>query len=116
MVNGSLIHDISVLHGMFGPPEAVLSTEIWREGSGLTTTLRYPNGIRAVLTWIDLPDLWAFEETFAVYARSERVIVVLPDRVQPRAADDGGRAGTGRRRRAVPSRTLLAREPVQARA
>ena len=78
MVNGSLIHDISVLHGMFGSPEAVLSTEIWREGSGLTTTLRYPNGIRAVLTWIDLPDLWAFEETFAVYARSERVILSFP--------------------------------------
>ena len=78
MVNGSLIHDISVLHGMFGPPEAVLNTEIWRQGNGLTTTLRYPNDIRAVLTWIDLPDLWAFEETFAVYARSERVIVSFP--------------------------------------
>ena len=78
LCNGSLIHDISVLHGMFGPPEAVLSTEIWREGGGLTTTLRYPNGIRAVLTWVDLPDLWAFEETFAVYGRSERVIVSFP--------------------------------------
>ena len=78
LCNGSLIHDISVLHGMFGPPEAVLNTEIWRDGSGLTTTLRYPNDIRAVLTWIDLPDLWAFEETFAVYGRSERVIVSFP--------------------------------------
>ena len=79
LCNGSLIHDISVLHGMFGPPEAVLNTEIWRDGAGLTTTLRYPNDIRAVLTWIDLPDLWAFEETFAVTTgRSERVIVSFP--------------------------------------
>ena len=78
LANGSLIHDISVLHGMFGPPEAVLNTEIWREGGGVTTTLRYPNDIRAVLTWVDLPDLWAFEETFAVYGRSERVIVSFP--------------------------------------
>lgn len=78
LCNGSLIHDISVLHGMFGPPEAVLNTEIWRDGAGLTTTLRYPNDMRAVLTWIDLPDLWAFEETFAVYGRSERVIVSFP--------------------------------------
>ena len=78
LANGSLIHDISVLHGMFGPPEAVLSTEIWREGGGVTTALRYPNDIRAVLTWVDLPDLWAFEETFAVYGRSERVIISFP--------------------------------------
>ena len=78
LANGSLIHDISVLHGMFGPPEAVLNTEIWRKGGGVTSTLRYPNGIRAVLTWVDLPDLWAFEETFAVYGRSERVIVSFP--------------------------------------
>ena len=78
LANGSLIHDISVLHGMFGPPEDVLSTEIWRDGGGVTTTLRYRNDIRAVLTWVDLPDLWAFEETFAVYGRSERVIVSFP--------------------------------------
>ena len=78
LCNGSLIHDISVLHGMFGPLEAVLNTEVWRDGAGLTTTLCYPNDMRAVLTWIDLPDLWAFEETFAVYGRSERVIVSFP--------------------------------------
>ncbi len=78
LANGSLIHDISVLHGMFGAPEAVLSSEIWRGGAGLTTTLRYPGGMRAVLTWIDLPDLWAFQETFAVYGRAERVTVSFP--------------------------------------
>jgi len=29
---GSMIHDIGNLHGMFGPPRAVLSAEIWRDG------------------------------------------------------------------------------------
>ena len=115
MVNGSLIHDISVpARHVRTAPETVLSTEIWRQGSGLTTTLRYPNGIRAVLTWIDLPDLWAFEETFAVYGRSERVILSFPtgfSRGLPTTAVVQEPDADG-----APSqpRALLARKPVQA--
>ena len=78
MVNGSLIHDISVLQGVFGMPEGVLSTEIWNDGGGITTTLSYPNDVRAVMTWVHLPDLWAFEETFAVYGHAERVTISFP--------------------------------------
>ena len=77
-VNGSLIHDISVLHGIFGMPDAVLATEIWKDGGGITTTLQYPDDVLVLMTWIDLPDLWAFEETFAVYACEERVTISFP--------------------------------------
>jgi len=77
-VLGSLIHDIGNLSGVFGPPERVVSTEIWRGGSALTTILAYAGDKRAVCTWIDLPDLQLFEETMEVYGGRERVIVSFP--------------------------------------
>ena len=77
-VLGSLIHDLGNLHGCFGPPEQVVSTDVWAEGRGITTVLRYPNDVRAVVSWVDLPDLQDFEETFEVYGSRERVIVSFP--------------------------------------
>jgi predicted dehydrogenase len=77
-VHNSMIHDLGNLHGLFGPPEAVVSTEVWADGAGITTTLAYPGGLRAVCTWVDLPVLPAFEETLAVYGSRERVIVSFP--------------------------------------
>jgi predicted dehydrogenase len=75
---GSLIHDIGNLHGLFGPPERVLTTEIWADGRGISTVLAYPGEKRAVCTWVDLPELWAFEETLEVYGSRERVLVSFP--------------------------------------
>jgi predicted dehydrogenase len=75
---GSLIHDLGNLHGLFGPPEGVVSTDIWSEGRALTTVLRYPNDVRAVVSWVDLPELQDFEETLEVYGSRERVIVSFP--------------------------------------
>ncbi|MDQ3412943.1 MAG: hypothetical protein M3509_12590, partial [Chloroflexota bacterium] len=77
-VLGSMIHDIGNLHGVFGPPTRVLGTEIWAEGSGISTTLEYAAGQRAVCTWIDLPELWEFKETLEVYGSRERVIAAFP--------------------------------------
>jgi len=78
LVNGSLIHDLGNLHGMFGPPARVVSTEIWHEGRALTTVLAYASGARAVVSWVDLPDLWHFHETLEVYGRRERVLIAFP--------------------------------------
>jgi hypothetical protein len=78
MINGSMIHDIGNLHGMFGAPARVISSEIWEAGHGITTVLEYASGARAVATWVDLPELWAFEETLEVYGSRERVIVSFP--------------------------------------
>ena len=52
--------------------------EIWNHGGGITTTLQYPDVVRAVMTCIYLPDLWAFEETFAVYGHAFRVTISFP--------------------------------------
>ncbi|MCY4109499.1 MAG: Gfo/Idh/MocA family oxidoreductase [Chloroflexi bacterium] len=78
LILGSLIHDIGNLHGLFGPPERVLHTEIWLGGRAVSTMLEYPDGIRAVMNWVDLPELWDFEETLAVYGSRERVTVSFP--------------------------------------
>jgi predicted dehydrogenase len=75
---GSMIHDLGNLHGLFGPPARVRSTEIWAEGRGISTVLEYPDERRAVCTWVDLPELWEFRETLEVYGSRERVLVSFP--------------------------------------
>jgi predicted dehydrogenase len=78
LILGSMIHDIGNLHGLFGPPQAVLSAEIWLAGRGVNTVLDYGDGRRAVVSWVDLPELWDFKETLEVYGSRERVLVSFP--------------------------------------
>ena len=77
-VLGSMIHDLGNLHGVLGPPERVVSTELWAEGRGISTVLAYPGERRAVATWVDLPELWDFRETLELYGSRDRVIVSFP--------------------------------------
>lgn len=77
-LSGSMIHDISSLRGMFGPPAAVVSADIWRGGRSFTTTLAYEGDYRCVATWTDLPGLWDFHETLEVYGGAQRVILRFP--------------------------------------
>ncbi|MDP6350081.1 MAG: Gfo/Idh/MocA family oxidoreductase [Chloroflexota bacterium] len=77
-LNGSMIHDIGNLHGIFGSPSRVVSTEIWAGGRAFSTVLEYENEVRAVATWVDLPELWHFRETLEVYGSRERVLVSFP--------------------------------------
>ena len=78
LILGSMIHDIGNLHGLFGPPRQVLSAEIWLEGRAVSTVLDYGDQRRAVVSWIDLPELWDFKETLEVYGSRERVLVSFP--------------------------------------
>ncbi len=75
ILSGSLIHDLYGLRALFGLPERVVGTEIWQEGTAVSTTLEYAAGFRCVATWVDLPDLWDFHETLEVYGPRKRVIV-----------------------------------------
>lgn len=77
-LSGSMIHDISSLRGMFGPPKRVVSAEIWRGGRCFTTVLEYEGDKRCVATWADLPELWDFRETLEVYGGARRVIIRFP--------------------------------------
>lgn len=75
---GSMIHDLYGLRVMLGLPSAAVNTEIWNDGRAITTLLEYPNGARCVATWVDLPSLWDFQETLAVYGDTKRVILSYP--------------------------------------
>ena len=77
-IAGSMIHDLYGLRDLFGTPNRVISTEIWQDGGAISTTLEYPEGVRCVATWVDLPDLWDFYETLEVYGSRKRVIVSYP--------------------------------------
>jgi predicted dehydrogenase len=78
LILGSMIHDIGNLHGLFGAPRQVLSSEIWLDGRAVSTVLDYGGERRAVASWVDLPELWDFKETLEVYGSRERVLVSFP--------------------------------------
>lgn len=78
IMSGSAIHDMYGLRTVMGMPEKVVSTEIWGSEDyckAINTVLSYPNGARALITWVDLPQLWDFEETLKIYGDSKRLTV-----------------------------------------
>ena len=75
MLAGSLIHDLYGLRVLFGMPSRIASAEVWSDGRALSTVLEYREGHRAVISWVDLPELWDFHETLEVYGGSKRVLV-----------------------------------------
>ena len=77
-MSGSAIHDMYGLRKVMGVPEKVIGTEIWGTGDyckAINSILAYSNGARAIITWIDLPDLWDFDETLKIYGDSKRLTV-----------------------------------------
>lgn len=78
LLSGSMIHDLYGMRVMLGMPSEIISSEIWFDGRAFSTTLVYPNGARCVASWVDLPDLWDFQETLEVYGDDKRVIVSYP--------------------------------------
>ena len=74
----TLVHDINVLRGLSGDPEEVLFTDVWHGGEGMLTSMRYANGVRAIVSLQYLPDLANYEETVAYYGRGSRVRLVFP--------------------------------------
>jgi predicted dehydrogenase len=74
----SLVHEVNMVRGLLGEPEAVSSAETWRESEGLTLVLRYPRGVRCVMTWINLPELPHYVQELAFYGPADRVTLRLP--------------------------------------
>jgi predicted dehydrogenase len=74
----TLVHDVNVLRGLSGDPDAVLFTDVWAGGESMLTVLRYPSGVRATIALHYLPDLANYQETVAYYGRAERVVLTFP--------------------------------------
>ena len=77
-LSGSMIHDIYGLRTVMDNPARVVSTEVWQEGRAVSTVLEYEKGARCIATWIDLPNLWDFEETLEIHGDDKRVILSYP--------------------------------------
>jgi predicted dehydrogenase len=75
LLSGSMIHDLYGMRLMLGLPSRVVSTEIWRDGRAITYTLEYPNGARCVASWVDLSNLWDFQEWLEIYGDDKRVLL-----------------------------------------
>lgn len=75
---GSLCHDVNAMRGLFGEPEAVVSTELWHDGLCMNSIVRYPGDVRASLTWTYLSDLRAYDEEIACFADAARVRITFP--------------------------------------
>jgi predicted dehydrogenase len=78
---GSLVHDVNVLRGLIGEPEAVLFTDIWgvhERQPSVTTILRYPGDVRAVITWTYLPDLRNYFQEVALVSATGRLRIQFP--------------------------------------
>lgn len=59
-------------------PRRVVSAEFWAGGGAQTFVLEYDGDMRAVCTWVDLPELLDFKEMVEVYGSHDRVVVSFP--------------------------------------
>lgn len=75
---GSVIHDLNLLRGLLGEPEAVISTELWRGGHGIHTVLAWPREVRCALSWIYLPGLRHYKEELLFLSPESRVTLTFP--------------------------------------
>lgn len=78
IITVSLIHQIYTMFGLFGKPERVISTDIWREGFSIHSVIEFPNDIRCTLDWHFLLNLKDYREEYAVFGNHERVMFQLP--------------------------------------
>lgn len=74
----SLIHQIYTMFGLFGEPERVISTDIWRDGFSIHSMIEYPNDVRCTMEWHFLSHLKDYHEEYAVYGNHDRVMFQLP--------------------------------------
>jgi len=74
----TLVHDVNVLRGLSGDPEAALFADVWNQGEGNLIVLRYASGVRAIISLQYLPDLAHYEETIVYYGKADRVRLVFP--------------------------------------
>jgi len=78
LVTISLIHQIYMMYGLFGEPERVLHTDIWRDGFSIQSHIQYPDDFRVTLDWHFLSHLADYRETYDVYGNYDRVQLRFP--------------------------------------
>ena len=76
---GSIVHDISLLRGMFGSPETVDLVRRYAGEPGSVEVLgTLPGGVPLSLTWHYIPDYPAYRETVTIHHATGSAGVVFP--------------------------------------
>jgi predicted dehydrogenase len=78
MTTISLIHQIYMLFGLFGKPQKVISTDVWREGMSIHSVIQLNDTVNITLDWHFLSHLKDYQEEYAVYGNHDRVILNFP--------------------------------------
>jgi predicted dehydrogenase len=76
LILGITCHELSVLDGLFGPPEEVLSTTVWDEGRWVQSTLRYPGMHLSYV--LGRQTSRCFDEVFELYSDRELISIAFP--------------------------------------
>lgn len=74
----SLVHEVNAIRGILGEPEKVLFTDIWKDGEGFTTVLRFANDVDCTLSWVNLTELPNYSQELAFYSPEKRVSIKFP--------------------------------------
>lgn len=74
----SLVHEVNALRGILGEPEKVLFTDVWKEGEGFTSIIRWPNEVDCTLSWVNLPKLPNYVQELSFYSPDKRVSIKFP--------------------------------------
>ena len=74
----SLIHDVNVVRGVLGEPEAVLSAHAWRNGMAQTSLTRFAGDVRVVMNWVSVPEVAHYQEQLRFVSSERRVTLTFP--------------------------------------
>lgn len=92
---GTLVHEINALQGLLGEPSAVTSSTLSPRCVGVT--MRFGEA-ECHLSWVDLPGIARYRQSFAFYAPQQRLTLELPSpflRSMPsRLIVEGGEPGS----------------------
>ncbi len=74
----TLVHDVNAVRGLLGDPAEVVATEFWARGESMVSLLRYPQGIRVLISLQYLWDLADYREEIGLYAPDARLRLCFP--------------------------------------
>ncbi|MBK8047905.1 MAG: Gfo/Idh/MocA family oxidoreductase [Anaerolineales bacterium] len=74
----SIVHQVSAMRGILGEPEAVLSTHVWHDARGIQSTFQFSKQLTATLTWLFLPGIKHYRESYEFLAPDLRLEMVFP--------------------------------------
>lgn len=91
----NLIHEVNVLRGLFGEPDAITHASL--DAQRISINLRF-GSVECHLSWVDLPGIARYQQEFALYDPDRRLTLRFPSpflrNVPTELLEEGGAPGT----------------------